>query len=189
VSGRGKPRFASTVDDSGYIPVVFPESSQTQPLGRWLWRWDARTGKRVSSIRCAISRAIWTLWFQLLWGPLAREIVRECCSLPRRIATIYATRVYSHGVCFGRPGSRQEPSANERTLACIQDTRRITSSYRWATTLDVKLVVEAWQMGAEWACASECTSQKHNTNTAKESLMHSQAGCANDTPVLRAQRS
>lgn len=142
----------STGGAEGYRAVVFPPSRNAR-VGRWLWKWDVCTGKRRSILHYAASRTIQILWLRILWGPLVREIVRECCSLPRRIGTIYATKLYRHGVCFGHPGSAPARTPDERTLACIQDTQRITSLYRWANSLDVKLIVEAWQLGAEWASA------------------------------------
>jgi hypothetical protein len=98
---------SSKSDREGYIPVEFPPVGQAGPFGRWLWRWDVRTGKRLSSIRHLACRAGRAVWFRLLWAPLVRGIVSECCSLPLRIGTICATRVYRNGVEFGHVGSEQ----------------------------------------------------------------------------------
>lgn len=144
-SGGAKP----TRDDSDRTPAIFPDPTQSGFLDRWLWRWDVRTGQRLSSIRYLISRAIRSLFSDSQWARLVREIARECYSLPRRIGTIYTTKLYRYGVTIGHV---QTSSQYERTLACTRDMQRITNRFRWATSLDVLLLVEAWQMGAEWAC-------------------------------------
>jgi hypothetical protein len=164
----GQAKKSATFDDRGYIPVEFPPVGQTTPFDRRWWRWDVRTGKRLSSIRYVASRAIRIAWSRSLWGPLARGIVQECCSLPRRIGTIYATKVCRHGVCYGPVGP--ERSQREETLACIRDTQHITNCYRWATLLDVKLIVQAWRMGAEWASVYRDIPQLCSRCKATESL-------------------
>lgn len=138
-----------TRDGSDRIPAIFPDPTQSGFLDRWLWRWDVRTGQRLSSIRYLTSRVIRWLLSDSPWARLACEIVRECYSLPRRIGTICTTKLYRYGVTIGHV---QTSSQYERTLACTRDMQRITSRYRWATSLEVLLLVEAWQMGAEWAC-------------------------------------
>jgi len=111
-----------------------------------------RTGTRRSNIHFVACRAVRVLWFRLLWGPLVRGIVLECCSLPRRIGTISSAKVYQRGVSYGLVG----PCENQRaaTLAYIRDTQRITNCYQRATLLDVKLIVKEWRMGVESAIVS-----------------------------------
>lgn len=137
-------------DRQGYSPAFFPEKRQTGFLGRCLWKWDARTGERLSSIRYAVSLAGRALCSHLLRGSLIREILRECCSLPRRIGTIYATKLYRRGVHFGSLRCQQYQRSNAMTLACMRDTQRISESRPWATSLDLALFVDGWQQGAEW---------------------------------------
>lgn len=143
-------RNPSNMSDSGYTPVVFPGKTQTRLFRLRWWRVDARTGSSLSSIRWLASRAIQFLWFRLLWAPLTREIALELRSLPARIGTIYATRVYRSGVAVGPLGTGPQSARYMRTHACIRDMQRITSRYRWATSLDYLLMAEAWNLGAEW---------------------------------------
>jgi hypothetical protein len=177
-------RNSAKTDRQGYSPVEFPPVGQAGLFGRWLWRWDVRTGKRLSSIQCLASRAGRALWLGLLWSPIVRGIVREIRSLPGRIRTIYATRVYRNGVDFGPIGPID--SQREETHACIRDTQRIASYYPWATLLDVKLVVQAWRMGAEWASAYRSTPLLCSRCKATESLAIPEG--RNSMPPLAVQQ-
>lgn len=140
---------SSTEDRSGYSRVIFPEQKRNSLFDRLLWKWDGRTGQRLSSIRWLASRAIRFLWFRLLWHPLVREIARECCSLPRRIGTIYTTRIYL-GISFG-PQQLSDPRRDAQIQACIVDMQRIAETHRWANLLDLSLALECWNRGARWA--------------------------------------
>jgi hypothetical protein len=144
-------RNYSTSDDSDYIPVAFPRvSDQTRVFGFPLWRWDARTGKRLSNIRWQVSRAIHVLWFRLLWTPLVHEIARECCSLPRRIGTIYATKAHLREPSFGWLGGPHYETQYKQIFACSRDMQGIASRAHWATSLDVQQWILAWGMGAQF---------------------------------------
>jgi hypothetical protein len=151
----------STVDRQDYIPAFFLEPTQIRPFDRWLWRWDGRTGKRLSNIHWLASRAIRFLRV-LLWGSQVCGIAQEFCSLPRRIGTIYATKIYRRGVRLGSLGGSKEQILNERTLACNRDMQHITTLYRWATPLDLAVYVEVWKLGAAWA---ESVSGIHQLDT------------------------
>jgi len=164
---RGVFKDKPTPDRSDRTPITFPDPRETKLFGRWLWRWDVRTGTRLSSIRWLASRAIRFLWFGLLWAPLVRGIVLECYSLPRRIGTIYRTKIYLRGVSFWNPEKQQDSMSRKQIFACIRDTQHITSQHGWATILDFALLAEAWQMGAEWGLSCDGTQQKDNISTPK----------------------
>jgi len=141
----------SKPDDSGYTPAVFPQTSRNGLFGAVLWRWDARTGQRLSSIRWLVSRVMTAAWFGFLWHPLTREILRECYSFPHRIGTICATKPYL-GISLGRIGhSLCALHSNEATLARSEDMQYIKGSCPWATLLDQKMFLEGWNRGARWA--------------------------------------
>jgi hypothetical protein len=180
-------RSCSTADRSNYIPAFFPEPTQSGPFGRWLWRYDGRTGKRLSSIHWLASRAIHVLWFGLLWAPLVRGIARECHSLPRRIGTIYATKIYRHGVRLGSLGGCKDQSSDMRTLACTRDMQRITNCRPWATPLDLAAYVEAWSMGAEWAAPANGIHLRDKSDTVLQAQhapeLASVTSCSTMTPV------
>jgi hypothetical protein len=157
-------RAYSTTDQANYIPAFFPEPTQIRRADRWLWRWDVRTGERLSSIRWLASRAI-RFARLLLWMSQACGIVRECCSLPRRIGTIYVTKIYRRGVRLGSLGNCKDQRSDMRTLACTRDMQHITNCRPWATPLDLAAYVEAWSMGAEWAAPANGMHQMGKLDT------------------------
>jgi len=150
VTGQSVARSVSKTDGCGYSPVVFPSKNQTRFCRLRLLRVDGRTGKSLSSIRWLVSRAIRLLCFDLPLVQLAREIVRELRSLGDRIGTIYAAKLYQSGVSFGPLGIGPDSEQSRKTYACIRDMQHITSRYRWATSLDYSMMVEAWNLGVEW---------------------------------------
>src|SRR5579863_2933836 len=100
------PKKSSKTDQRGCIPAgQFPRvSDQRKVFGFRLYRWDVRTGQRLSNIRWLVGRAIRFLWYRLPWRPLACEIALELRSLFQRINAIYATASYLRGVSFGSVG-------------------------------------------------------------------------------------
>jgi hypothetical protein len=142
---------ASSENDLGYIPLVAPDSDQDCKRNQESSIWSAHTAGLLASIRSAVLQLCRALFARCRPFPLGREILRECYSLPRRIGMIRATKMYLYGVRFGRLQENQRHRhSNERTLACIRDTQRITQSRPWATLMDRHLFVEGWQSGVEW---------------------------------------
>ena len=142
---------SSSEDAGDYVPEAFPLAAQTgnHLWGRLWWRWDVRTGKRLSSIRWLISRIAQALWSEFLWHPSVREILKELGSLEWRIRRICQASISVRYGCL--QGNRVGRLANARTRACIRDTQEIGTIRPRATLLDRQLFVEGWQRGAEWA--------------------------------------
>ena len=155
----------STEDAEGYIPALFPVASQigNRPWTRLWWRWDVRTGKRLSNIRWLVLRAGRVLWSELLWRPSTHEILREIGSLGWRIGRICQARI---SVRYGSlQGNYLDRRGNRRTRACIRDTQDIKKFRPRATLLDRQLFVEGWQQGAEWALCEIGNSQVGNSRS------------------------
>lgn len=124
-----------------------------------------RMGLLLSRIRRGIYRLCRTTFWIVYPLPLVREILRELCSFPRRIGWLYATKPYLYGIHLGRlGGSPRDRHGNAQTLACIEDTQRITQIHRWANLADRSLFVEGWKRGAEWASREKGTLNPSNAH-------------------------
>jgi len=134
------------------VPSAFLEFYRNRGDRLWTAILDGRKSSPLSNTLLGISRISRTIAFAVVPPPLVCEILRELCSLPRRIGTIYATKPYLYGIPIGRlAGSRLHQQSNAQTLACMRDTQRINASHPWANLLDRHLFVEGWKAGAEWA--------------------------------------
>lgn len=140
------------MDRFGGIPAgQFPrESDQRRLFGFALYRWDVRTGRRLSNIRWLVNRAGLFLWYRSLGHPLVREIAGELRSLVERIYTICESKSYRRGVVLGFAGGQHFDTQCNQIRACTQDMRDITNRVRWATRLDLRILVEAWGMGGQF---------------------------------------
>src|SRR5271165_5728019 len=147
VSGR-----APTWDAGGYIPL----GGQGGDRGRFdhseVVGWRGRIDVFLSNIRVLSSTLIQRAHARLRPSPLVHEILRECCSLPRRIRMTLETKPYLYGLRFG-PAAHDlwRVRNHEQIRACIRDMRDIAKSRPLATYQDRQLFVEGWQSGAKWA--------------------------------------
>jgi hypothetical protein len=133
-----------------YIPLTFPDKSQTQLFGFRVWRWDARTGKRHSNIHWLVSQAIHLLWYRSLGCQLICGIAQELRMSARRIRKIYKSPSCLSEPTLGRLGGIQYHTQYAQLHACSQDMQTIANRADWATNLDRKVWVEAWAMGARF---------------------------------------
>lgn len=146
--------YVSKSRHSGCIPASrFPrESDQRKLFGFPLYRWDVRTGRRLSNIRVLVTRAFRFLRYRSLGHPLICEIVGELHTLLLRIQTIYVSKSYRRGVLLGFLGTIHCDTQYAQLQSCIRDMQCIASHAHWARTLDHRAWVLAWGMGAQFGC-------------------------------------
>jgi len=85
---------------------------------------------------------------------LLRECLAEVASFLHRVRFQYRRAVRLEGAGIG---SLVEPDycgglrPSERSLACIEETKRFAASHPWVTEFDRMLFRQAWLAGARWS--------------------------------------
>jgi hypothetical protein len=85
--------------------------------------------------------------------PRLYGLLCESHSFLHRIREVLGSQIYSDGVDGGQVFQRCEDGGfrvNSRTLARTQDTLKIAREARISALLDLRLIAQGWEQGAEW---------------------------------------